>query len=638
MLTNNPASGWNGDIGRRSSLSDSGGTLESDDDLGLGTVVRRSHPLPDFTFLGTGPGTRRAVGSSADRLATLSAGDQYVGLDSFGRVIDHHWKTTGGTTDRFAYTYDRNSNRLTKGNAVNSDFDEAYTYDSLNQLTGFDRNSGDRTQAWDFDALGNWDSLTTDGGSPQTRTHNKQNEITAVSGATTPTFDANGNMTTDETGKQYVYDAWNRLKVVKNSGGTTLKTYVYDALGRRVAETAGGATTDFYYSSNWQVLEERDAARTNDTKARYVWSPVYVDAMVLRDRDTADDGTLEERLWVQQDANFNVTALVDDNGDVVERYVYDPYGVASVLDETWSVIGSSAYGWLHLHQGGRLDSTSDLYNFRRRDYSPTLGRWNAIDPIGFYSATTNLFEYLSNNTTIYSDPMGEKVCIQSILVDNQGESEFIGMLGENIVGDNISYSFDVTIEATVGAGENIGQADIKQQVIMLEHKSLKLPNGRAFTRKSYMNNEKGWPHYIEDNNGKWDKYAGMINKHDVKSLDQLVTTDGVLHTGAGGDFHLGTKNPYVRISNTTLSYFDSPGRPPLFTGQSSDGLDPDSFADYQMLVYFNISAKGTDGVELNARFSISLSVKSVKGQWTNTENSPVINPDLPLYVYRPKGK
>jgi RHS repeat-associated protein len=371
-------------------------------------VVRRSHPQPDLdlTFLGTGPGTRRAAGSSADRLATLSAGDQYVGLDSFGRVIDQHWKTTGGTTDRFAYTYDRNSNRLTKDNNVNSDFDEAYTYDSLNQLTGFDRNSGDRTQAWDFDALGNWDSLTTDGGSPQTRTHNKQNEITAVSGATTPTFDANGNMTTDETGKQYVYDAWNRLKIVKNSGGTTLKTYVYDALNRRVAETAGGATTDFYYSADWQVLEERDTARTNDTKARYVWSPVYVDAVLLRDRDTADDGTLEERLWVQQDANFNVTALVDNNGEVVERYVYDPYGVATVLDETWSVIGSSAYSWLHLHQGGRLDATSGLYHFRNRDFSPTLGRWATMDPIGYDGGNVDLYCLTSGNPANRIDPLG----------------------------------------------------------------------------------------------------------------------------------------------------------------------------------------------------------------------------------------
>ncbi len=137
-------------------------------------------------------------------------------------MIDQHWKTTSATTDQFTYTYDRNSNRLTKGNSVDSDFDEVYTYDNLNQLTSFDRNTGDRTQAWDYDALGNFDSVTTDGGSAVTRTHNKQNEITAVSGATSPTFDANGNMTKDETGKQYVYDAWNRLKVVKNSGGTTL--------------------------------------------------------------------------------------------------------------------------------------------------------------------------------------------------------------------------------------------------------------------------------------------------------------------------------------------------------------------------------------------------------------------------------
>jgi hypothetical protein len=67
-LTDNDASGLNGDIRRRSSLSDAGGTLESYDYLGLGTVVRRSHPQPDLdlTLPGTGPGIRRDVGSSAD--------------------------------------------------------------------------------------------------------------------------------------------------------------------------------------------------------------------------------------------------------------------------------------------------------------------------------------------------------------------------------------------------------------------------------------------------------------------------------------------------------------------------------------------------------------------------------------------
>jgi hypothetical protein len=52
-----------------------------------------------------------------------------------------------------------------------------------------------RTQAWSLDALGNWSSLTqTGGGSNETRTHNKQNQITAV-GGTNHTYDNNGNLT-----------------------------------------------------------------------------------------------------------------------------------------------------------------------------------------------------------------------------------------------------------------------------------------------------------------------------------------------------------------------------------------------------------------------------------------------------------
>lgn len=72
-------------------------------------------PQPDvnFTFLGTGSG-----------------GDQYVGLDSFGRVVDQNWKTDSSSTDRFTYTYDRDGNRLTKGNSVNTAFNESQRDDN----------------------------------------------------------------------------------------------------------------------------------------------------------------------------------------------------------------------------------------------------------------------------------------------------------------------------------------------------------------------------------------------------------------------------------------------------------------------------------------------------------------------------
>lgn len=74
VLTFNYASGLNSDISRLTSLSDSGGTLESFDYLGLGTVVTRAHSQPgvDLTYL------KRSGESNAD------AGDQYIGLDRFG--------------------------------------------------------------------------------------------------------------------------------------------------------------------------------------------------------------------------------------------------------------------------------------------------------------------------------------------------------------------------------------------------------------------------------------------------------------------------------------------------------------------------------------------------------------------------
>jgi RHS repeat-associated protein len=163
-------------------------------------------------------------------------------------------------------------------------------------------------------------------------------------------------------------------------------------------------TTDFYYSSSWQVLEERVGGQTT---VQYVWSPVYVDALILRDRDTDADGTLDERLWVVQDANFNVTAVVDDSGEVVERYIYDPFGQATVLDAEWNVrSGGSAYDWLHLHQGGRYDVTSGLYHFRFRDYSPTLGRWTSLDPLRYAAGDVNLYRTVGNNPLNSLDPSG----------------------------------------------------------------------------------------------------------------------------------------------------------------------------------------------------------------------------------------
>ncbi|MCC5828693.1 MAG: hypothetical protein JJU36_04535, partial [Phycisphaeraceae bacterium] len=52
---------------------------------------------------------------------------------------------------------------------------------------------------------------------------------------------------------------------------------------------------------------------------------------------------LDETLYYTVDANKNVTALIDAaTGTVVERYLYDPYGRVTVLDDGWNSIAWSA--------------------------------------------------------------------------------------------------------------------------------------------------------------------------------------------------------------------------------------------------------------------------------------------------------
>jgi len=406
VLTYNYASGINNTISRLSSLSDTTGTLEGYKFLGVSTVVERDHPQTN-------------VNQTLITGGTGAAGDKYVGLDAFGRVVDDQWvnTSTSTVTDEFQYGYDADSNVLWRNNNApgGAAFGELYTYTGENQLASFQRGTlnGTKTgltgtasasQSFVTDGVGNFTSVTTNG-TTQTRTANAQNEITGISGATTPTYDHNGNMTGDQNGNTFVYDAGNRLVAVKNSSGTTLETFSYDGLGRRVTVSAGGTTTNLYYSAQGQVLEEQVGGAAT---ARYVWSPVYVNALVLRDNATGTPGTLNQRLWVQQDANWNVTALVNSSGVVVERYVYSPFGVVTIYNAGYtSTLSSSAYGWVYGFQGMRYDSIAQQNESLGRFYSPTLQVWTTMDPLGFGGGDGNLYRFVGNSPAERVDPTGE---------------------------------------------------------------------------------------------------------------------------------------------------------------------------------------------------------------------------------------
>jgi YD repeat-containing protein len=354
-------------------------------------------------------------------LRSNTATQDFDRLDRFGRVKSQVWtdgNTTTTTHDRMDYTYDAASNRLTRNvrvdliNAAYSDLrDQDYEYDGLHRLKDTDQGTASNStglistkyfeQQWTLDQLGNWPefkianngtgTFSGAGDLDQVRAHNVVNEvgtITAGSGQANwvdPVHDAAGNMTTmpqpaaPTSSFALKYDAWNRLVEVRDGSNNLVQTNEYDGFGRRIVRVDAVPSTDvtyeYYYNDQWQLLTEM---KDSSVEAIYQWHPYYIDALNLRMRAS-------DMHWFMHDANFNVTAVMNDSTyAVVERNSYTPYGEVTVLNPDFSLDSSggdglSDIGNTHLYTGRERDPETGLQLNRHRFYSLTR---SALFPIG----------------------------------------------------------------------------------------------------------------------------------------------------------------------------------------------------------------------------------------------------------------
>jgi RHS repeat-associated protein len=436
-ITYNYNSGLDSTASRISSISDSSGTIQSYTYMGLATPVTFTDGNGiELTYLSTSTG---------------DAGDNVTGLDRFGRVDDQNWINSSSTSvDEFQYGYDADSNVLFKSNTVLTSHSELYGYDGLNRLTSFERGTLNGTkdgitgtpsesESWDLDALGNWNSSTVNGTTTD-RTNNAQNQVTEL-GSATLGYDTNGDTTTDEDGNTLAYDAWNHLVSVK-SGSTTIASYTYDAKGQRIIETHGSITTDLYLSTSGQVLEEQQGGVVT---AQQAWSLFYVNGLIERDTSSLGDGTLDTRLYIAQDANWNVTSLMDASGNVVERIEYTAYGTATILTASGTVT-TDTYGMVYRFQGGRIDPATGLIHFDTRDLNANSGRWEQQDHGGGYVNGLNLYQFVESNPLVHIDPRG--LCYLQIF--DPPIQPFIPLTYAGGSGEYDAYPLTLSVDNTVG--------------------------------------------------------------------------------------------------------------------------------------------------------------------------------------------
>jgi len=400
------------------------GTTAAIDDImsRLATIGDGTSAYASYKYLGAGKIVTEDYEQIDVKLTYLDSSGNVTGLDRFGRVADQVWTDYGEnpdvTLDEYTYTYDRIGNRTGRDNELHSAFDEDYTYDGVNRLTSSDR-ADDYDQTWTLDGLGNFRTFDDDGDS-QTRTANAVNEITGITGGwITPSYDDAGNMISgpkpgdEDTRIHYVYDAWDRLVEVRadDSGeaGDLIAEYAYDGTNRRVEKVVtGGADNHYYYNSDWQLVEARQSPISNpQSLTSYVWSARYIDSPIVRFHDGNGDGDYldagDNIRYYTTDANYNVTATTDAaTGDIVERYVYNAYGKATVYSPTWSNPAAPSTDG-PLYGGYFFDAESGLYQARNRYYDSSLSTFISRDPV---AADINLYRYCVNAPTSVTDPQG----------------------------------------------------------------------------------------------------------------------------------------------------------------------------------------------------------------------------------------
>jgi RHS repeat-associated protein len=230
------------------------------------------------------------------------------------------------------------------------------------------------------------------------------------------------------TGFNLTWDAWNRLVKVADSGtSVTVAEYRYDGRNYRIAKMVpNGANwdrTDFYYTGEWQGVEDRVVlnSASKDTvatapKYQYAWDSRYIDAVLTRDENKDGDGlctgTGDERLYYAHDTLYSTRALLATTGSVVERNKYDAYGKATVCDAAGAPktdTDDGTYANQHFFTGQRKDSESQLQFYKLRLFACNLGRFLCRDPF-YQRRLRNLFEYVSGNPANRTDRLGLFEC------------------------------------------------------------------------------------------------------------------------------------------------------------------------------------------------------------------------------------
>ena len=295
-------------------------------------------------------------------------------------------------TESVKYAYDRmgNISRIDENGALTA----RYTYDALDRLVREDNKTFGKTYLYAYDNCGNILSR-------------RKTNFTLKEDVEECTFDSvqyayegdrlvsvgDETCTYDEIGNPTTY----RGKAVTWANGRQMTkfdsiAFAYDGQGRRRSK----GSISFTYDKDGRVVKQN-----NGLEFIYDQSGI---AGIKYNNVT---------YFYRKDAQGNIAAILDSNGNIVVEYKYDSWGNHAVLDANGVDIEPATHiGNLNpfRYRGYYYDTETGLYFLKTRYYDPEIGRFITIDDISYIDPETinglNLYAYCGNNPVMRVDENG----------------------------------------------------------------------------------------------------------------------------------------------------------------------------------------------------------------------------------------
>ncbi|MDY0347870.1 MAG: FG-GAP-like repeat-containing protein [Tenuifilaceae bacterium] len=329
-------------------------------------------------------------------------------------------KTTQGSSikQHFTYSFDTNKGNMTQRKDEKYNLVENFGYDEFHRLTTTAQPHWGTTLVNRYGANGNITQKTDVGSLKYNLTPNVY-AVTAL----------NGDSSYEPQNQRVGYTPFERPSEVANGAWVGEFTYGPNLQRRLMKLYEKGVLNEtwLYFGS----YEEKQLPNGEVYKYCYVNSPEG--PIALYQSVNSSEST---KYNILKDHLGSVTALVDEGGNIVAEYSYDPWGRRRNpldygdydIDQSQLMVNRGYTFHEHL---GRLD----VVNMNARLYDPALGRFLSPDPhvqAPAHAQNFNRYSYALNNPLVYTDPSGEFIFTALALIIPGGQAFLPWAIGADI--------------------------------------------------------------------------------------------------------------------------------------------------------------------------------------------------------------